>query len=111
MGPRQAYGLGDVTRKMLGWLGKVLFGVVDELYTRVGLRDVGRYWGISLGLGVWLFHWFANRDICVDGPYVLSSPVEAFALGLYVVAAGLSSLVNYGPWIYSSSAGDQNSTS
>ena len=56
------------------------------------------YRGMSFAFGGLLFLGFADRDVKVDWPYMLSSLAVTLALGLHDVTVGLSSLVDNGPW-------------
>ena len=55
------------------------------------------YRGMDFGFGG-LFWGFADRDVEVDWPYMLSCVVVTLGFGLHEVTLGFSSLVNNGPW-------------
>ena len=61
------------------------------------LRDVTGNRGMGFGLGRLLFWGFADRDVKLDWPCMLSCAVVMLALGLHDIAVGLSSLVDNGP--------------
>ena len=55
------------------------------------------YKGMGFELGGLLLWCFADWNVLVDRPYMFSCSTVWLALGLYDVAAGLSSLVDNGP--------------
>ena len=59
---------------------------VDTLILSGGwLKDVAGNWGMGFGFGGLLFWGFANRDVKVDWPYLLTCAAVMFALGLHEV--------------------------